>query len=402
MNRFRNELVAVTSRAKRRFPDHTLDNVYPVCVPIYELRLLVTTLSEDTLSTSARYILRLLNAGVTQPDEIGRILGLQGNYVAGAASELLGKELVVQGIDNGLRMTDAGKQCLQDGGSTMRPRNLSLRVPYDPLTKKVLDIDPEILLDRDVVRKNGLFVIPVNPQPPRLNSIRVEEVRDSARGDPRFQGPREILEVSDIKDHKLRYLNDVVLVKMDAQFPQASTFAVYRTLQYLDEESTEVQRLADLGRDMVPEESKKETSQPWTSSTSISSEERDLLLAIDELDRAVDEKDWEAAEARETRNSTQDVRERAEMESYIRTLEEERDSLQGQLVEQVAQHTALTKGETRLIRTEEHRHLLLEAIGKSTSKLTLVSPWIDSFAFDEEVRRAIADAIRRGTTVRIA
>ena len=100
--------------------------------------------------------------------------------------------------------------------------------------------------------------------------------------------------------------------------PTASTFAVYRTLQYLDEESAEVQRLADLGRDMVPEESKKETSQPWTSSTSISREERDLLLAIDELDRAVDEKDWEAAEARETRNSTQDARERAEMESYIR------------------------------------------------------------------------------------
>ena len=402
MSNSRSELAAVTSRAKRRFPDHTLDNVYPVCVPIYELRLLVTTLSEDKLSTSARFILRLLNAGVTHPNEIGRILGLPANYVAGAASELLGKELVVQGIDNGLRMTDAGKQCLQGGGSTLRPRNMSLRVPYDPLTKKVLDIDIEILLDRDVVRKNGLFVIPANPRPPRLSSIRVEQVRDSVRGDPRFQGAREILGVSEIKDHKLRYLSDVVLVKMDARFPQTSTFAAYRALQYREEESAEVQRLADLGRDMVPEESKKQEDPPWTSSIATSSEERGLLSSIDELAHAVDEKDWETSEATETQSSTQDEDERVELESYIRTLEEERSSLQKQLTKQEAQHDALTKGATRLVRTEEHRHLLLEAIRKSNSELILVSAWIDPVAFDDEVRREIAKAIVRGTTVRIA
>ena len=402
MRNSRNDLAAVTSRAKRRFPDNTLDIAYPVCVPIYELRLWVTTLADDTLSTSARFILRLLNAGVTQPDEIGRILGLPENYVSGAAAELLAKELVVQGIDNGLRMTDAGRQCLNDGGSTLRPRNLSLRVAYDPLTKRVLDIDIETLLDRDVVRKGGLFVIPVNPRPPRLNSLRVEEVRDSVRGDPRFQGPREILEVSEIKDHKLRYLSDVVMVKMDALHQQTSRFAMYRSLQYLEEESIEVQRLADLGRDMVPEESKNETTAPWRSSFTISSEELELLESIDELDREVDEKDWETAEARESRSATQDARERAEIESYIRSLEEERNSLQEQLLAREKRHNTIANGETRLIRTEEHRHVLLDAIRRSSVQLTLVSAWIDPYAFDDEVRRAVADAIVRGTKVRIA
>ena len=308
MNVSRNELAAVTARAKRRFPDHTLDNVYPICVPIYELRLLVTSLAEDTLSTSARFILRLVNVGVAQPIDIGRILGLSASYVAGAASELLGKELVVQALDGSLRITDAGKKCLQDGGSTLRPRNLSLRVPYDPLTKRVLDIDPETLLDREVVRKNGMFVIPVDPRPPRLNSIRVEEVRESVRGDPRFQGSREILQVSDIKNHKLRYLSDVVMVKMDTRQAQSSTFAVYRALQYLEEESAEVQRLADLGRDLVPEEAKKATSHPWASSLTISDEERVLLFNIDELDVAVEEKNWKTEEAREAHGTTQNPR----------------------------------------------------------------------------------------------
>lgn len=403
MSKSRNDLVSVTSRAKRRFPDYTLDNVYPVCVPIYELRLLVTTLSEDSLSTPARFVLRLVDAGVGHPDEISRNLGLSEAFVAESASELLGDELAVQGIDNSLNLTDAGKQCLRDGGSTLRPRKLSLRVPFDPLTKRVLDMSTDILLDRDVVRKNGMFVIPVNPRPPRLNSIRTEEVRDSVRNDTRFQGSREILEVVEIKDHKLRYLSDVVLVKMDNHQSQTSTFAMYRALQFLEEESIEVQRLADLGRDMVPEESKAApSSAPWTSSTTVSGEELELLATIEELDRTVDEKDWEAAEARETRSTTQDARERNELESYIKQLEQERNSLQEELAESEEKHSTLTQGKTRLIKTEEHRHLLLEAIRKSESELTLVSAWINTDALDDEIRRAIADAIVRGTKVRIA
>ena len=153
---------------------------------------------------------------------------------------------------------------------------------------------------------------------------------------------------------------------------------------------------------MVPEESKKETTPPWQTSISISSEELELLESIDELDRAVDEKDWETAEARETRSSTQDARERAELERYIQSLEEDRNSLQEQLLEREKRHNAVAKGETKLIRTEEHRYVLMEAIRKSSSQLTLVSAWIDPYAFDDEVRRAVADAIVRGTKVRIA
>ena len=152
----------------------------------------------------------------------------------------------------------------------------------------------------------------------------------------------------------------------------------------------------------MPEESKTGPSTPWTSSIAVSGEELELLTAIDELDRAADEKDWEAAEARETRNSTQDARERAELESYIKQLEQERNSLRQDLDERQEQHDALSEGKTRLIRTEEHRHVLLDAICRANSELTLVSAWIDPYAFDDEVRRAIADAIVRGTKVRIA
>ena len=61
-----------------------------------------------------------------------------------------------------------------------------------------------------------------------------------------------------------------------------------------------------------------------------------------------------------------------------------------------------TRGETRLIRTEQHRRLLLDAIGGAKGELILVSAWIGREAFDEEVQKGIVEAMRRGVKVRIA
>ena len=61
-----------------------------------------------------------------------------------------------------------------------------------------------------------------------------------------------------------------------------------------------------------------------------------------------------------------------------------------------------TEGAIRLVKTEEHHPLLLEAIDQATDELTLVSAWIDPYAFDMEVCQKLARAVRRGVTVRIA
>ena len=95
----RNELDDVAARAKRRFPDHKVDIPFRVCLPVYELRLKVTEVAEDELSTPARFVLQLSSLKVTQPADIGRMLGMSQNYVASAAAELLAENLVTQSPD---------------------------------------------------------------------------------------------------------------------------------------------------------------------------------------------------------------------------------------------------------------------------------------------------------------
>ena len=395
------EHAAVVSRAKRRFPDHRLDVAYSVCLPVYELRLRVTEMAEHALSTTARFVLQLASLGVIQPSEIGRILGLPDSYVTSAAAELLAESLVVQGPDLGVQTTDSGREVLESGGRSLRPRNRHPRIPYDPLTKSVADLDTDRLLDRNDVRREGLFVVPARPRRPRLSHLRIAEVRDYDRR-TRRRSMADILEIADIKDVRLRYRNDVILVRLHAPGSDQATFAAYWAQQYLDELTAAIQRLADDGADLVPHDLKGDHSSPRAISGSLSSEESNAIAEIHDLHGVVAEKEQAVADTRVAEGTTQNARERAELVGRVEGLEAELLAVRGKLSERQRELDRITRGEIRLIHTEEHRQVLLDAISMASSELTLVSAWMNPRAFDEEICRMLAAAIGRGVTVRIA
>ena len=397
------EYAAVVGRAHRRFPDHKVDVAFHVCLPVYEIRLRVVEMAEHELSTSARFILQLSNLHVAQPSELGKLLGLSSRYVAEAAAELLNDGLVAQRPDLGIEITDKGREILSTGGRSLRPRNRHPRVPYDYLTKRIIDIDTKRLLEGNIARKDGLFVVPAKPRRPRLSNLRIDEVRDYDNVYSRRRDPTEILEIADIKDMWLKYRDDVILVKLDVPGSSKPTFAAYSAHQYLQEESSAIQRLADSGIDLVPDEFKSTSpSSHRVSSISATWEESSLISDIDEIHSEFVEKDLAVAEARVTQGTTQSVEGRAGLARRIDELEAEKLNLTNRLAEREDELRVLTEGETRLIKTEEHRHLLLQAIDKASSELTLVSAWIDPYAFDDEICRRLAAAIGRGVTVRIA
>ncbi len=402
MTLVQNPLDEVATRAKRRFPDHIVDVPFEVCLPIYEVRLKMTEIARADLSTPARFVLRLSALGTTQPEEIGRLLGISQTYVAGASVELLEQELVKQAPTLGITITDKGKQALNDGGRTFRPRNRHDHVPYDPLTKRIVDVDTRQLLHRDEVRKNGLFVLPTRPRKPRLSNIRLDEVREYLHPNWQLDQETEIIEVADVRDIHLKYRDDVIVVKLDAPNGDQSVFAAYRAQQYLVEESAEIQRLADRGAELVPEELKAVSVTARFESPYLSMEELSLLQEVDGLDQEVGDAARTVSEARATQQATQNSQERSELNCRIKVLETEKQALEKSLADKESKLEEITKGEIRLIKTEEHRHVLLKAVREATNQLTLVSAWIDPYAFDDEVSRLIAAAVGRGVQVRIA
>ena len=403
MAELQEQLGFVAARAKRQFPDHQIVAVYPVCWPVYRLRLSMVVRVRHQLSAIAGTVLQLVSLGVTQPAEVSRHMGLPDRYMAAGAAELLEAGLLTQTIDLSLEITSQGKQAIDEGGESRRPQRRALPVPYDALTRRVLDMDVAELQDRDYVGKNGLFVLPCDGRKPRMSELRLDQVQGYVEYD--LEDGEEVLDLAEIRDRDsvLRYRDGYTVAKIAAPNADQPVFAVYRAQQYLEEETTALSRLAEAGHNLVPEEYEPvEDPGPWIHSPMITSQEVEHLAAITELDQELGAARQAASEIYSAESETLNVDERDALLLHNRELEDRVLELSREVEVQEKQLQALTRGATRVIRSGQHRDLLLEAIDTAKSDLVLVSAWIRPEAFDAEVRGKLARAIRRGVTVRIA
>lgn len=129
MNEPENEVRIAAARAQRRFPDYAVAAAYPVGWPVYAVRLALTVYAAGDISTVASFVLRLAGVQPMAPAELGRLLGLPDQFVAGAAAELLQKELAAQRPDLKLEITERGRQALADGGRTWSPQRKYVPAP---------------------------------------------------------------------------------------------------------------------------------------------------------------------------------------------------------------------------------------------------------------------------------
>lgn len=393
---------SIVARVNREFPDHKIDTAFPICLPVYQLRLRVTVLVEHKLSTAARFVLQLVDLDVSTPSDICSYLGLSETQVLNVAAELIGSGLVVQHTDLGIKTTEKGKQILNENGRSMRPQNRHPRVPYDPLTRRIVDIEIDSLIDKTTVRKYGLYVTPTRPRRPTLNQIELERVRRYCGAYSKRKDDSEILDISAIKDVKLRYRQGILIFKLLRADSVRPTFAAYGPQQqYLDDESAALQRLADTGVDLVPEEFAATHTMPAMNAVSVSKEELDLITDIEKINREIDEADAELEEAKANYEIAENDRAREALDPIIRDKESKSTDRRHEAATREKELSEQTEGQIRLIKTEEHRKLLLRAIREATSELTLVSAWITPRAFDNEVCKMLASAIHRGVTVRI-
>ena len=408
-------------RALRRFRDYQLDTIYPICWPIYRVRLTATVLKQGNLSTTANYILRLADNGVGKPSELERLLCLPKQYIVSAAAELLRAGLVEQTQDLRLELTDEGRNALSKNGEIVRPQPKQMEIPFDPLTRKVPDINVEELMNQKIVDSRDLFVVQYTGPKPGPKDLRLEEIKRYKSRDPsnsdagdgtigisdvKSRDPSksytgdDIIGISDVKSRnaRLQYREDIVIVKLSRPDTGDVIFLAYRKQKYLEDETDSLQRLTEHGVNLVPREF--EHGNPLEGSVSpVSSEENDLLKEIEELDLKAEKARQHAAQAETDKPAQESLRPGEPAANAIRLEERQLDE---QLAGRKAELNELTGDAIRLIKTEEHHDLLLDAIEQAAVELILVSAWVGPHAFDKEVRKRIAAAVERGVTVRVA
>lgn len=396
------DLAVAIARAKRRFPGSAVAAAYPMGWPVYAVRLTLTVLAEQEIATVARYLLQLAAWGAAAPSEFSRLLGLSEKFLAGAAAELLSKELVVQRPDRQLEITAAGRKALAAGGRSWSPQREYLTVPFDPITRRILDIGLDGLLYPDAAGKTGLFLLPQDGDKPRLAELPLVDIRDYARP-PEGLKPEEIVEVAEIhhRDARLRYRNDLTVVKLTASAGSQPAFAVFSGREYREAETLALQRLAEAGTNLTPDEYTLDNVR-WSLSPSANPAETELLAAVREDYQAVQAAEQSIIAAQVAQQDTADEQERQEQARQRAELAAERNDLARRLAASEEQLRAQTDGAVRILKTGEHRPLLLRAIDTAAVELTIVSAFIAPEAFDREIRRKLSEALKRGVRVRIA
>ena len=255
----------------------------------------------------------------------------------------------------------------------------------------------------DDAQKNGIFVVPAENGKPRMSELRIESIREYARHEEGIK-ETEITDVAEIHngDARLRYRQDITVIKLTPTSGSDPVFAAFRGPEYMEEETIALQRLANSGVALVPEEFEQSPVSSWMQPRNATASENSLLSAISEADLAVNEADLSIAEAQDTQTDAHNIGDNEELARTLSQLNSEKAELARQLAEMERQLTEQTNGEIRLIKTEEHRPLLLNAIDQAQSQLTLVSAWIGADAFDHELRGKLRRAMERGVAVRIA
>lgn len=397
-----NDLAVAMARAKRRFPGSAVDAAYPMGWPVYTVRLALTVLAEQEIATVARYLLQLAALGAAEPSEFSRLLGLSDKFLAGAAAELLSKELVVQRPDRQLEITEPGRKALADGGRSWSPQREYLTVPFDPITRRILDIGSGVLLYPDNAGKIGLFLLPQSGDKPRLTELPLADIQNYARYEEGLQ-PEQIVEVAEIRhrETRLRYRSDLTVVKLTTSAGGQPTFAVFHGREYLEAETVALQRLAEIGVNLTPDEYTLDNVR-WSPSSGVNSEETRLLEAVREDDQAVRAVEQSIVEAEVARQDTADNQEKQKLARQMEELEAERNDLARRLAAREEQLSAQTGGAVRILKTGEHRPLLLRAIDTAAVEITIVSAFINEESFDREIRRKLFQALKRGVRVRIA
>jgi len=185
----------------RRFgvrPGYDLVSYGEVGLPFYRIAITAHVLEHKEIGPFAEYSLRAIDAGLGEPDEIGKLLGLDAPVVDATLGELLHNDelMFARSPDKDqptLMLTSKGRTTLSTATAIV-PEQAVIEIDFDGLLRR-----PVPYIDRWLapieLEKHGIREIPPSPtRPPELKDIDITAVEKLIRilGDRR-EAKRDLL-----------------------------------------------------------------------------------------------------------------------------------------------------------------------------------------------------------------
>jgi hypothetical protein len=173
-------LEQILEQASTARPGYELAAFREAGLPVYVLTLRVLTLEQKPLGPIDEGVLRAVQAGLTEPEQLVSFLGLSANVLNPVLAGLTTTEQVNYSRAVGesaakVTLTAKGKTTLMEL-STTRPQERTVRVCFDALTKELLSISPEQLYKPRELKEMGFVEVPVGQaKRPEVEDISLQE-----------------------------------------------------------------------------------------------------------------------------------------------------------------------------------------------------------------------------------
>jgi hypothetical protein len=390
-----------------RLPGYKLVNYLAAALPVWIVDVVCLVIAEKKISLVDEFILRSIHSGVSSSEEIAGFLGLDQRYVIKRLGGLLAADHIhytkTESESAIALLTVKGRKAFSEAQVEI-PREEVLAYLYDGILRRVIPLgrNPNNLMRPFQVRDWGLLEVPAFPGRPPTDPEIAEQDLNSVlpRNTKKERRIRQLLSVSKIGQRRRRFQEAVLLLykgsdDSDIQVRFFSTDG--RSLPEMDAAFAKKEGISRLGireklkasrEEIAVYVADKESAEVLRLSEAVSDSEQDKMARA-------------AAESVQIHNRVQIAEQqlegiRNEQENY--RLKSEVDQLRRDLTEREA---ILKSKRSRLVEVFEHPKLFDDALKGATTRLMIVSPWMNDQALNSGRVDAISHLLSKSASVYI-
>lgn len=376
---------------EKSIPNSKLVKYYEAAIPQYHMDVVFTMLKEKRLSVLQEFILKFIDAGIKDIQEIKRFLGINETVINSAIASLQREEMVVVNIFNSkLRMTDKGENILKVA-SMIVPEEIEYPMYMDGLLGNVY-FDTKKLYTKKDVRRFDLTAIVPDKEVPTIGDLNYEDVKSAMNAFKRkYVNEKRKLdgnlqEITNIEKIYIEYKKVFVLIFKNDKTEEIE-LQVYVGTTRNDDYSTILQKMFNENVQVFKFDRKSEAdgSKELPLMQSLPAEvinnAKKNLATANSYARNLDSLKTQLMEMKENSQIEDSVHEQHLLEKKIQQMEDERE------------------GADRVLSTYDHRPLLIDALTNAKKSVVIISPWIKKSGLDNEILRLIGNAIKRKTQV---
>lgn len=208
------------STLRRRFasarPGRELITIIEAALPVSTVHVDVLGQERKDIPLAEEFVIRLLDAGIEEVDDMAGFLGLDRDQVETAVAEQYSAgNILFKGTPRRLALTPRGSAAVLDA-KAIQPVDVSLPLTFDRLTWQATDYPLNQLLDRREAEEEGLVMLPAQQSArPSVADIPVARLNELLK--VRAEESRvEVLAVRKVRLKRPKYLPIKLLVFADA------------------------------------------------------------------------------------------------------------------------------------------------------------------------------------------